>query len=128
MTDARIDPTTRDYIVTNGAPERDPFGGLANEVYLRLETPLGTYWADPLLGSRLAELKREKDKARVAVLAEQYAESALQPILDGNRASSIVGSTERVKDDTASGRLLLLIEVVDPSGARRTFKHPVKVI
>nr|MDN1656773.1 hypothetical protein [Escherichia coli] len=32
-----------------------------NAVYLRLATPLGSYWADALLGSRLHELKREKD-------------------------------------------------------------------
>jgi phage gp46-like protein len=122
--DAWIDPTTGDYALANGAPTRDPAGGLANAVYLRLMTPLGGYWADPTLGSRLHELQREKDVSRVAVLARQYAEQALAPILADGRATAIEISTER----PGNGRMHLLIEVTAASGERLAFRHPVKVI
>jgi phage gp46-like protein len=121
--DAWIDPRRGDYVLADGAPMRDPLGGLSNAVYLRLQTPLGGYWAAPTLGSRLHELAREKDLAQVAVLARQYAEQALAPILADGRARAIVVTAER-----QGGRLALLIEVTAASGERLTFSHPVQVI
>lgn len=121
--DSRIDPITRDYVLINGTPQRDPADGLANACYMRLEIPLGSYWADKTLGSRLHELQREKDLSRVAMLARQYAEQALAPILADGRATQINVSTERMP-----GRLNLLIEVLAASGETLTFKHPVTVI
>lgn len=123
MSDAFIDPETRDYVTANGTALRDPANGLANAVYLRLMTPIGSYWADVNLGGRLHELQREKDVGRVAVLAKQYAEQALAPIIKDGRATEILVSAER-----HGGRMLLLIEVTAASGERLTFKHPVKVI
>lgn len=122
--DAWIDPITRDYRLTLGAPEHDPADGLANAVYLRLMTPRGSYWADPLMGSRLHELAREKDVARVAVLARQYAAQALQPIIDDGRAAAIDVTTEQ----PGNGRLHLRIEVTRAGGDRVTFTHPVEVL
>lgn len=52
--DTWIDPATGDYA---GAR----ISRLENAVYLRLMTPLGSWWADTSLGSRLHELAREKD-------------------------------------------------------------------
>jgi phage gp46-like protein len=124
MSDALIDPYTRTYILVDGAPLRDPAAGLANAVYLRLMTPLGSYWADPTLGSRLHELQREKDKARVAILAKQYAEQALAPLIADGRATAIEVSTEQ----PGNGRLHLLIVVTAASGEHLTFKHPVNVL
>lgn len=121
--DTRIDPITRDYVLINGTPQRDPADGLANACYMRLEIPLGRYWADKTMGSRLHELQREKDLSRVAMLARQYAEQALAPILADGRAAQINVSTERMP-----GRLNLLIEVLAASGETLTFKHPVTVI
>ncbi|KIP19169.1 phage GP46 family protein [Burkholderia sp. MSHR3999] len=115
--DPALDPSTRDYsgsFTTN----------LSNAVYLRLETPLGSYWADPTLGSRLHELEREKDVARVPRLAVQYAEQALQPLLNDHRAQSIEVTSTRL----TPGWLLLSIEVVDASGKPSHFKHRVKVL
>ncbi len=114
--DALLDPRTGDY-----AGERTET--LSNAVYLRLATPLGSYWGNPTLGSRLHELAREKDLARVAVLAKQYSEQALAPIIQDGRARSIEVSTER----PGSGRLNLLIDVVDATGRLQRFSHPVKV-
>lgn len=124
MSDALIDPVTRDYAVVAGSPRRDPAGGLANAVYLRLMTPLGSYWADPNVGSRLHELQRMKDLARASVLAKQYAGQALAPLIADGRARSIEVTVEQPHD----GRLYLLIEVVDAAGERQTFTHPVKVL
>jgi len=122
--DAFIDPTTRDYVLLEGAAQRDAAGGLANACYLRLTVPLGSYWPDKAFGSRLHELQREKDLARVAMLARQYAEQALSPIVADGRASRVDVSTER----PGNGRLHLLIEVIAASGEALTFRHPVGVI
>lgn len=122
--DTWVNPQTAGYVLDNGAPVRDPADGLANAVYLRLMTPLAGFWADPTLGSRLHELAREKDLARVALLARQYTEQALRPILDDGRATAISVDTERPHD----GRLLLAIRVTAASGQVVTFKHPVQVL
>ncbi|HDR9026854.1 TPA: phage GP46 family protein [Burkholderia vietnamiensis] len=114
--DALLNPTTADYAGTRTQ-------SLANAVYLRLQTPLGSYWADPDLGSRLHELQREKDTPRVRGLAIQYAEQALQPLLDDRRATAIAVSAV----DYLPGWMVLLIEVTDATGDTQHFKHPVKV-
>jgi phage gp46-like protein len=114
--DAGINPTT-------GDSTGQRITTLANAVYLRLMTPLGSYWAAPELGSRLHELKREKDKARVSGLAIQYAKVALKPLIDDGRATSINITAERAGD----GWLKLLVEVYTPAG-RQTFEHLASVI
>lgn len=120
MRDAALDPSTGDY--TGQALE-----DLGNAVYLRLATPLGSWWADPELGSRLHELQREKNKPRVRTLAVQYAESALQPLIRDGRARSVTVSAEGVTDASGGGRCLLRIEVEDNTGGATTYEHPVKV-
>jgi phage gp46-like protein len=122
MQDAYLDPANQDYRLNAGQLARDPAAGLANAVYLRLMTPLGSYWADPALGSRLHELQREKDIARVPRLAQQYAELALQPLLLAARARKIEIVTQR-----DAGRLSLVISLTQTTGATATFTHPVKI-
>lgn len=96
---------------------------LGNAVYVRLMTPLGSWWADASLGSRLHELAREKDVPRVRRLARQYSEQALQPLVDDGRARSV-----RVSADMPhNGRCLLHVEVTDASGRNQTFSHPTRV-
>ena len=114
--DALINTKTGDYTGTATST-------LQNAVYLRLTVPLGSWWADPTLGSRLYLLKREKDVARVRTLARQYAEQALQPIIDDGRASSITVTANH----PANGRLILSIEVVQANGVILPFTHYVKV-
>ncbi|EQA94854.1 phage GP46 family protein, partial [Glaesserella parasuis 29755] len=67
--DREISPLTRDYTSKN-------INTLQNAVYIRLTTPLGSWWADGRVGSLLHLIKREKDLSRVGLLAQQYAEEA----------------------------------------------------
>lgn len=128
--DAWINPLTRDYEPTTapvGGLARDPAAGLANAAYLRLMTPLGQWFGDVTLGSRLHELQREKDLPRVERLALQYSRTALQPLLVDGRAASIDIRAVREKDASAGGRLLLAIVIFDAIGERHTFQVPVRV-
>ncbi|WP_437616522.1 phage GP46 family protein [Erwinia sp. V71] len=113
-----LDPTTGDY---TGKSETS----LANAVYLRLMIPLGSYWANPEIGSKLHLLRREKDVTRVRTLASQYAEEALAPLTaaDDGRAKSVSVETSSLR----KGWLLLLITVIQADGSRVTFKQPVSV-
>ena len=114
--DQGIDPYTGEYTPTR-------INHLGNAVYIRLATPLGSWWADPSIGSRLHELARSKDLPRIGKLARQYAAAALQPLLDDGRARSIDVTSEQLHD----GRCLLCITVVDALGRQATFQHPVRV-
>lgn len=114
--DAQLSPTTGDYTGLR-------IDTLANAVYVRLSTPLGSWWADASLGSRLHELTREKDLARVQRLAKQYAEQALAPLLADGRARSITVEAGR----PGNGLLLLIIQIEDAAGRQRRFQHPVRV-
>jgi phage gp46-like protein len=101
-----IDPTTGDY--TGDSSE-----SLANAVYLRLMTPLGSWWADPTLGSLLHTLRERMCPAfRTAV---QYSQQALQPIIDDGRAQSISVTAEHWQ----KGWMLLHITVTCPRAERR---------
>ncbi|HQR97569.1 MULTISPECIES: phage GP46 family protein [unclassified Polaromonas] len=125
--DAWIDPSTRDYVRDAnrvGELTRAPGDGLANAIYLRLMTPLGSWFGNVSLGSRLHELSREKDLARVERLAQQFARVALQPMLADGRIRSLDVHTVRPGD----GRLLLAVAVVDAQGVASTFEVPVKVV
>jgi phage gp46-like protein len=114
--DRLLNPQTGDYIGTRTQ-------SLENAVYLRLMTPLGSYWADPTLGSRLHELTREKDLSRIYVLARQYTEQALQPLLDDDRARSISVTVHRDQHK----RALLWVEVTDAAEQTHIFKHSVRI-
>ncbi|WP_274571549.1 phage GP46 family protein [Neisseria leonii] len=114
--DKELDPLTGDY--TGRTTDT-----LQNAVYIRLRTPLGTWWADRSLGSQLHLLQREKDMARVAQLAEQYAQEALQPITDSGRAERITVSAEQPRN----GSVLLYISVQTAVGGF-DYRHRVPVI
>lgn len=115
--DALLNPATGDYLLNQSAQ------GIENEVYVRLVTPLGSYWAEPALGSRLHELRRQKDLPRIAVLAKQYAEQALQSILDAHRARRINVAASLAR----RGRLRLNIAAVDASGRSLNLIHEVRL-
>ena len=106
--DALLNPQTGGYVVNQSAQS------IENELYIRLVTPLGSYWADRTLGSRL----------HIEVLAKQYAEQALQPVLQSKRAQSIQVTTSTPQ----RGWLKLHIEAVDAAGDTVTLSHKVAVI
>lgn len=122
MISAQINPLSGDYVAANAAIDH-----LANSIYIRLVTPLNSWWADPSLGSRLHELQRDKDVPRVRVLAKQYAEDALQPLLADGRAKSVVVQVSGDGQSLPTPRVALLIEVVDASDRRHVFDHYVPV-
>ncbi|MDP3841045.1 MAG: phage GP46 family protein [Oxalobacteraceae bacterium] len=114
--DSRIDPATGDY-------DRSRIADLGNAVYLRITVPLGSYWADPALGSKLHLLRRMKDIARNKTLAIQYTREALQPLINDRRA-------DRIEVDAIwnhDGRLQLIGEVYQNGKEVATFAHYVKV-
>lgn len=100
----QLDPSTGDY---TGARTADA----GNAIWLRLRTPLGSWWADPTLGSRLHELAREKDLSRARQRAEQYARDALQPLIDDGRLTALDVSAVHM-----IGGLFLNIDAVDALG------------
>lgn len=117
--DTLLNPNTGEY-QTN-----ETTSSLHNAVYIRLITPLGSYFAASDVGSRLHLLRREKDKMRVRRLAIQYAEQALQPLIDDGRATKVeVSESEEQK----KGWLILLINVWDAGNQKIYFKHPVRVL
>lgn len=96
---------------------------LQNAVYIRLLTPLGSWWAEPELGSLLHLLRREKDLPRVRLLAEQYAAEALKPITDSGRAERIT-----VRADAPQGGSLVLHIRVETAAGGFDYRHNVPLI
>jgi len=123
MTAIALSPVTRGYSSSNGVLARDPSGGLLNAAIIRILTPLGSYWAEPKLGSRLHELQREKDVQRVGKLAQQYALQALQGMVDDGRLTGV----EIAIDQPHNGRVLMTIELLAATGQRWSFDHFVQV-
>jgi phage gp46-like protein len=115
--DTYISHTTGDY---TGERCTD----LHNAVWLRLRIRKGMYWADPQMGSRLHELARAKDTPQTRTLARQYAEQALQPLLDDGRATALAVTVSAPE----AGWLQLSIVVTQAGGDVLTFSHPVKVV
>jgi phage gp46-like protein len=115
--DPRLVPLVGDYDGTS-------LNDLSNAVYLRITTPLGSYWADPELGSKLHLLQREKALQRVQLLAEQYTKSALQPLLDSRRADRITVQASAPQ----GGRMHLLADVFQRGQRVASFNHHVQVM
>ncbi|EEP48180.1 phage GP46 family protein [Haemophilus influenzae 6P18H1] len=89
-----------------------------------MTTPLGSWWADGRVGSLLHLIPREKDLSRIGLIAQQYAEEALQPLIDDGRADEIIVNHTQPHN----GVLILDISIRDNRGETYHFKHPVKVI
>ena len=111
--DRQLNPLTGDY--TGRRTDT-----LQNAVYIRLATPLGSWWADKTIGSLLHTLRREKD---VALLARQYAEEALAPIVADGRADHITVQAAQPHN----GSLKLHIRVETARGGF-DYRHDVPVV
>ncbi|MMZ41775.1 Phage protein GP46 [compost metagenome] len=114
--DRQLNPHTGDYTGQRTT-------GIENAVYLRLTTPLDSYWADRSLGSRLHLLPR-KDEDATRQLAQQYAWQALQPLMEDGRATAITVHAQSAQP----GWLSLTIAVTQAGGDVATFTQSVKVL
>ena len=123
MTAVALSPISGSYSLTNGVLDRDPSGGLLNAAIIRILTPVGSYWAEPAIGSRLHELQREKDLTRVGKLAKQYVEQALQGMVDDGRLTAVVVTI----DQPHNGQLVFVAELLAASGQNWKFQHYIKV-
>jgi phage gp46-like protein len=116
---ALIDPATRDYVADSF--DAALVAPLIDAAALRLRTRRGSWWRNPLLGSRFYLLK--KDTPQALVLAKQYAEEALKPLITSKRVTSMTITPTRV----AVGSIRILVELLTPSGASVQLEHFVRV-
>ncbi len=116
---ALIDPATRDYIQESF--DAALVAPLIDAAALRLRTRRGSWWRNPLLGSRFYLLK--KDTSHALVLAKQYAEEALQPLVSSKRVKSMKVTATRV----AVGSFKILVRLETPTGASVVVEHFVRV-
>jgi len=100
---------------------------IVNNIYLSLMVKKGSFFYNPSFGSRLHELKREKNTPATARKAEDYCREALQWLLDTGKAIKIDIYTER---DIAQDphRLKLLIEVTPANGPIIPFSTFIEVV
>lgn len=100
---------------------------MINNIYLSLIIEKGSFFYDPTFGSRLHELKREKNTPATARKAEDYCREALQWLLDTGKATRIDIYTER---DLAQDphRLKALIEVTPANGPVVPFSTFIEVV
>lgn len=102
----QINPTTGDY--TGQRTSR-----LGNAVWLRIKTPLGSWWADKTLGSLIHTLPEYKALPYVTKVAEDMVLTALRPLVDSGRATSVAAAAQLV-----GSVLLLVATTVDATGER----------
>lgn len=118
---AYLNQATGDYRDDNSTlSEADQ--AIVHTVYIRLATRKGSYWADRNLGSRLHELRREKDTPRNRQLARQYAMEALKPVVDARRWKSM---SIELEPTATNFSLAIGIELHD--GRNVTVYHKVAV-
>lgn len=115
MTDLRIDPTTRDYLLTDGHLEVE--NDLATQIYLCLETHRGTRIGDADFGSRLHELAAAGSPARAAARAPAMVREALQPLLDEGSLETVTTQAQGLSDG-----VLLTITVCGPGEDTMAFE------
>lgn len=125
--DAYIDPTTAAYVSTATDLQRDPADGLANAIYLRLKTPLGSWWAQPTIGSRLHELARAKASTALLQAARQSCQTALAPMVSDGRLSSVDIDAELHNMDDGSKSMALRVVATAANGRVVTFTHHIPV-
>ncbi len=83
---------------------------LMNNIYLSLMVRRGSYFADPLFGSRLYLLERAKNTDATMRLAMDYCREALQWMIDTVKAKTVEVYAERDRMQDIN-RLKLLVEV-----------------
>ena len=84
---------------------------IMNNIYMSLKVKRGSFFADPLFGSRLHLLQRAKNTHRTAQLAVGYCKEALQWMIDTGKAKSVEVYVQRDRTQDLH-RLYLLVKVV----------------
>jgi phage gp46-like protein len=112
--------------VTNGEPGIALTSGnsLFNNVFLSLEIPQGSWWFDPSFG--LKKRSRMKITAAAIRLRKHDVESALQWLLDHDRAASVVVEVERDTDNRS--RLHARATVTAPTGDQVVYDKFIEVV
>ncbi len=95
---------------------------LMNNIFLSLNIQRDNWWFTPAFGSRLHELNREKNVARVEMLAVNYAKEALQWLVETKRASAVDAATTHIK-----GGLILMVTVTTAAGKPVIFEKFISV-
>lgn len=113
---------------TNGIPSMayDQSYSLFNNVWLSLTIQRGSWWFNPVFGSRLYVLRRMKNTPQTAALAVDYAKEALQWLLDTGRATAVTVATER--DIRTTARLKLLITITAGTVTYDPYTYFVEVV
>ena len=114
-----LDPTTGDYVMTNGAPQQTD--SLLVPAYIRLKTP-NTKWQyapDTTYGSKFYTIKKRPSENGNQQL-ENTAVEALQPMVDDGRALSATAQVVTFSRSSAG----MNINLVDASGGEQEQTFP----
>lgn len=120
MTNLRIDPDVRDFVLTSGRLDLD--AAVTTPLFLCLETQRGTRIGDAEFGSRLHDLEREVNPGRAALRAPAMVEEALQPLVDEGVISEVSTTTEQIE-----GGIAMYVTVRGPGMPEQTFRIFQKV-
>lgn len=107
MSQWKIDPATRDYVMENGAPVETESLTAPAYIRLRVRRKKWLYAPDELFGSDLADQKRQNP-----ALIESLAARALQPIVEDGRAAELSVSSI----GASRHGLQLQIDITDAQG------------
>ena len=102
-------------------------GNLLNNIYLSLEIAVGSFFQNPAFGSRLHLLAREKNTARMEILAVEYCKEALAWLIDAGRVTKFDFETQRDKLEDRN-RMKILIQATKANGDVVPFTKFVEVV
>lgn len=117
---ANIDLKNKDYELQSLDANFDV--SLVQCIIIRLTAKRGYYWSNQNLGSRLYQLRNSKDVPQNILLAQQYANEALDDLVP-DRVQQINISVSQYE----KSRLDLLIEVTEITGEKATILYFVSV-
>jgi phage gp46-like protein len=110
-----------------GSMTFDKAGDITNNIFLSLMIEKGSWFQNLDFGSRLHLLKRAKNTAHTASLAEEYCKEALQWLIDTGKATAVAVTAWR-QPEVDLHRLYLRVEVIPANGRQLTFDTFVEVV
>lgn len=112
-----FDEQGRAVLGTAGSP-------LLTLIFMSLMIPRGSWFANPLLGSRLHLLRKAKCLPATERLLKDYIAEALRWLRDGGKITSLEISTERIP---SRGRINFTVAAVGSDGEPVTYSNFVRV-